>query len=96
MKTLKSICRKMADIERLICCVLLVLMLSVCFISVIMRYAFNSPLVWSEEIILTCLIWFGFSVFLLAYRMTATLPLRGFITFYQNRVNFFWIWSATF
>lgn len=47
-------------IEKYICCVLLVLMLIICFTAVVMRYAFSSPLVWSEEVILTFLVWFGF------------------------------------
>lgn len=46
--------------EQYVCCVLLVVMLVVCFGAVVMRYAFSSPLVWSEEVILTMLIWFGF------------------------------------
>ena len=47
-------------VEHYVCCALLVVMLSICFVAVVMRYAFNSPIVWSEEVILTCLIWFGF------------------------------------
>lgn len=46
--------------EQYICCALLVLMLIVCFGAVVMRYVFSKPLVWSEEVILTMLIWFGF------------------------------------
>lgn len=46
--------------EQYICCVLLVTMLLVCFVAVVLRYIFSRPLVWSEEVILTCLIWFGF------------------------------------
>lgn len=46
--------------EQYVCCMLLVVMLVVCFGAVVMRYAFSKPLVWSEEVILTMLIWFGF------------------------------------
>ena len=46
--------------EQYACCALLVIMLAICFVAVVMRYAFSRPLVWSEEVILTCLIWFGF------------------------------------
>ena len=46
--------------EQYVCCALLVIMLTICFVAVVMRYAFSRPLVWSEEVILTCLIWFGF------------------------------------
>ena len=47
-------------VEQYACCGLLVIMLAICFVAVVMRYAFSSPIVWSEEVILTCLIWFGF------------------------------------
>lgn len=46
--------------EQYACCALLVIMLAICFVAVVMRYVFSRPLVWSEEVILTCLIWFGF------------------------------------
>ena len=62
-KTLQSI-RKVLDkfvkLERIICCVLLVAILAVCFASVVTRYCFNSPLSWSEEVIIVLLGWFGF------------------------------------
>lgn len=89
MKTLNSICRKIADIERLICCVLLVLMLSVCFISVIMRYVFNSPLVWSEEIILTCLIWFGFFCISVGVQNDSHIAIEGFYHILPKQGKFF-------
>lgn len=47
-------------VEQYACCALLVTMLAICFVAVVMRYAFSKPIVWSEEVILTCLIWFGF------------------------------------
>lgn len=50
----------LVKVEKYICCVLLVIMLAVCFGAVVMRYVFSKPLVWSEEVILTMLIWFGF------------------------------------
>ena len=62
-KTLKNI-RKLLDkvikLERIICCALLVVILVVCFTAVVMRYCFNSPLSWSEEVIIVLLVWFGY------------------------------------
>lgn len=50
----------LVKMEQYVCCVLLVAMLTICFFAVVLRYAFNKPLAWSEEAILTMLIWFGF------------------------------------
>lgn len=52
--------RYVVKAEEYICCALLVIMLAVCFTAVVLRYVFTKPLVWSEEVILTMLIWFGF------------------------------------
>lgn len=60
MSKVKGYLRYLVKLEQWICCVLLVIMLVVCFGAVVMRYVFSKPLVWSEEIILTMLIWFGF------------------------------------
>lgn len=60
MAKLRKLLNKLTTIEKYVCCVLLVLMLIVCFVAVVMRYVFNSPLSWSEEVILVFLVWFGF------------------------------------
>lgn len=44
----------------LICHALLVIITGVTVLQVVLRYAFNQPTSWSEEIALLCLIWFGF------------------------------------
>lgn len=78
MDVLKKICRTIADAERAICCVLLVVMLTICFLSVIMRYGFGNPIVWSEEIILTCLIWFGFLCISIGVEADGHVAIEGF------------------
>lgn len=60
MSKVRGYLRYLVKLEQYVCCVLLVLMLIVCFTAVVLRYVFNKPLVWSEEVILTLLIWFGF------------------------------------
>lgn len=60
MSRVRGYLRYLVALEKYICCVLLVIMLIVCFTAVVLRYAFGKPLVWSEEVILTLLIWFGF------------------------------------
>ena len=44
----------------MVCSVLLVLMLMVTFVQVVMRFVFNSPFSWSEEVTLMLLVWFGY------------------------------------
>ncbi|MCC8127285.1 MAG: TRAP transporter small permease [Clostridiales bacterium] len=60
MSKIRGYLRHIVRVEQSVCCLLLVTMLAVCFAAVILRYAFGKPLVWSEEVILTLLIWFGF------------------------------------
>lgn len=60
MSTVRKYLGYLVKLEEYVCCVLLVIMLTVCFGAVILRYVFSKPLVWSEEVILTMLIWFGF------------------------------------
>lgn len=60
MDTLDRFITKGIGVVRGICSVLIGLMLAITTIQVIFRYVFNNPLVWSEEISLVLLIWFGF------------------------------------
>lgn len=60
MPKVKYYLRYIVKAEKYICSMLLVIMLIVCFAAVVMRYVFDKPLLWSEEVILTMLIWFGF------------------------------------
>ena len=82
-KTLQSI-RKVLDkfikLERIICCVLLVAILAVCFVSVVMRYCFNSPLAWSEEVIIVLLVWFGYLVMSVETYNDTNIAITGFYT----------------
>lgn len=60
MRKVRKVLDKLIQLERYICCVLLVIILAICFGSVVMRYAFNKPWSWSEEVIIVFLVWFGF------------------------------------
>ena len=60
LKNIRKVLDKVIKLERIICCVLLVAILVVCFTAVVMRYCFNSPLSWSEEVIIVLLVWFGY------------------------------------
>ena len=60
LKKVRRILDKFVKAERYICCALLVVILIICFCSVVMRYVFSKPWSWSEEVIIILLVWFGF------------------------------------
>jgi len=60
MGNLRKILNKLISIQKKVCVTLLILMLFINFAQVLLRYVFNKPFSWSEEIILTMLVWFGF------------------------------------
>lgn len=51
---------RVIHIEKLICSFLLVIMLLITFFQVVMRFVFNAPFSWSEEVTLIFLVWFGY------------------------------------
>ncbi|WMJ84522.1 TRAP transporter small permease [Oscillospiraceae bacterium LTW-04] len=51
---------KVVDIKRYICAVLLIIMTSITFVQVIMRFVFRAPFSWAEEVTLMFLVWFGY------------------------------------
>ena len=52
--------QKILLVEKAIGALSLFIMLCICFFAVIMRYVFNDPWTWSEEVILILLVIFGF------------------------------------
>ncbi len=52
--------QKILFVEKAIGALSLFIMLCICFFAVIMRYVFNDPWTWSEEVILILLVIFGF------------------------------------
>ena len=55
-----NVLKKVGLAERVVGAFLLFVMLVVCFMAVVMRYVFNSPIQWSDEIILILLVGFGY------------------------------------
>ncbi len=60
MESIDRIINVFIRIVRNICSVLLGLMLLITSLHVLFRYVFKNPLIWSQEISLLLLIWFGF------------------------------------
>ena len=62
MQKLRKFLDHVIQLERYICCALLVAIMVICFGAVIMRYVVSKPWSWSEEVIIVMLVWFGFMV----------------------------------
>lgn len=60
IKKADSLLKKVVLAERVVGAFMLFVMLVICFMAVVMRYVFNDPLPWSDEIILILLVGFGY------------------------------------
>ena len=60
LKKADGVLQKVVLAERVLGAFLLFVMLIVCFMVVVMRYVFNDPIQWSDEIILILLVGFGY------------------------------------
>jgi TRAP-type C4-dicarboxylate transport system permease small subunit len=60
MRTIQKALNKIAEVKRYICAVLLVIMLGITFVQVAVRYVFNAPFSWAEEVTLMLLVSFGY------------------------------------
>ena len=78
MQRIRKVLDVFIRIERYICCALLVAILAVCFGSVVMRYVFNKPWAWSEEVIIVLLLWFGFLCMSMEIYNDASISISGF------------------
>ena len=87
LQKIRKVCDKFIKLERIICCVLLVAILAVCFWSVVMRYCFNSPLAWSEEVIIVLLVWFGFLCMSVETYKDADIAITGFYTILPKKAQ---------
>ncbi|MGM8212925.1 TRAP transporter small permease [Virgibacillus sp. W0430] len=59
---------KLSSLINIVLGVILSVMLVITFIQVVLRYVFNSPLVWAEEITLILLVWYGYLVIAILIR----------------------------
>ena len=60
LKPVRELVQKFINMEKLLCSLMLVIMVVITFTQVIMRFIFNAPFSWSEEITLILLVWFGY------------------------------------
>ena len=80
LKNIRKVLDKLIKVERIVCCLLLVVILAICFVSVIMRYFLNNPLSWSEEVIIVLLVWFGFLCMSVETYNDTNIAITGFYT----------------
>lgn len=62
MRNINNIIERITDVINWFLGVILTLMLMITFIQVVLRYVFNSPLIWAEEVTLVMLVWFGYLI----------------------------------
>lgn len=62
MVKMQDIIERITTVINWILGVMLTLMLILTFIQVVLRYVFNSPLMWSEEVTLVMLVWYGYLI----------------------------------
>ena len=60
LKPVRELVQKFINMEKLLCSLMLVIMVVITFTQVVMRFIFNAPFSWSEEITLILLVWFGY------------------------------------
>lgn len=65
MKVIDNIFERVYKLLLALACIFLALMIIIIFINVVLRYAFNSGLHWSEEVSLTLVVWFTCIAFVL-------------------------------
>ena len=53
LKPVRELVQKFINMEKLLCSLMLVIMVVITFTQVVMRFIFNAPFSWSEEITLT-------------------------------------------
>ena len=57
LSTLKTIDRRLARLEDLLIMVMMATLALLLGLGVVLRYVFNNPLTWSEEIVVTLFVW---------------------------------------
>jgi TRAP-type C4-dicarboxylate transport system permease small subunit len=60
MERIRKVLDRIARVKRYVCAVLLTIMLVITFMQVVLRYCFNAPFSWSEEVTLMFLVSFGY------------------------------------
>lgn len=78
MQKLRKILSKLIWVERYVCCAILIVIMAICFGSVLMRYVLNKPWAWSEEVIIVFLVWFGFLCMSIETYRDSNIAITGF------------------
>ncbi|MCG1012534.1 TRAP transporter small permease [Tepidanaerobacter sp. GT38] len=60
MKSKNGLLHLLSNLDWAVTCIAMAVLIFVTFLGVIMRYFFNNPLVWTEEVQLWCFVWVVF------------------------------------
>ncbi|NLZ54487.1 MAG: TRAP transporter small permease, partial [Thermoanaerobacteraceae bacterium] len=60
MKPKNKLLHLLSNLDWAVTCLAMAVLIFVTFLGVIMRYFFNSPFVWTEEVQLWCFVWVAF------------------------------------
>jgi TRAP-type C4-dicarboxylate transport system permease small subunit len=85
MKKIREYLQLAINVEKWFCIISLVIMLMVNFVQVVMRYVFNEPFAWSEELILILLVWFGFICMSIDIYYDSHIALTGFYNKFNSK-----------
>lgn len=86
---IKKIIEPMTGIINWFLGVILTLMLIITFIQVVLRYVFNNPFIWAEEVTLVMLIWYGYIIIALLVKEDKHISLEFlYLKFNTNIRNF--------
>lgn len=66
---------------------LLLFMLTITFIQVVMRYIFNKPFMWAEEVTLTMLIWFGYFTITMVVKEDEHMSIEFLYNLFNTRIR---------
>lgn len=78
MKKIDTILSNIAKGLTTVSVIMLLIMLVITFSQVVMRYVFNSPFVWAEELTLVLLLWFAFITISVSVKDDSHIALEAF------------------
>lgn len=82
---IKKLQKFTSEIVERVLAVILSAMLILTFVQVTLRYVFNSPIAWSEEVTLVMLIWYGFLAMALGVKDDSHMSLEFFYVTFSEK-----------
>jgi TRAP-type C4-dicarboxylate transport system permease small subunit len=77
----------LTNLDVIIACVMLAILIGVTFLSVIMRYFIDQPLGWSEEVQRVCMVWIVFSAGGAGFRYGNHVAIEMLVDIFPKRIQ---------